>query len=89
MANNPSAIKRVRQTERRTLRNRATKTLVKTLRKKLEEAVEAGDKDAIGQAVSKYSSAVDRAAKRSIFHRNKAANLKSKAVKLAKTSATA
>lgn len=80
MANNPSALKRVRQIEKRTASNRVLKTKVKNLRKGIDTAVEGGDDQAISEALSKYSSAVDRAAKKSIFHRNKAANLKSKAV---------
>jgi small subunit ribosomal protein S20 len=79
MANNPSALKRVRQIEKRTADNRVLKTKVKNLRKGIDTAVEGGDDKAISEALSKYSSAVDRAAKKSIFHKNKAANLKSKA----------
>lgn len=87
MANNPSAIKRVRQTTTRTLRNKALKTRVKTLRKSIDTAVAGGDRSAVDKAISEYSSAVDRAAKNNIFHRNKAANLKQKAVAAAKASA--
>ena len=79
MANNPSALKRVRQIETRTASNRVFKTKVKNLRKGIDEAAASGDDKAISEALSRYSSAVDRAAKKSIFHRNKAANLKSKA----------
>ena len=84
MANNPSALKRVRQIEKRTANNRVVKTRVKNLRKGVDEAAAGGDEKAIAEALSRYSSAVDRAAKKSIFHRNKAANLKSKAVAAAK-----
>lgn len=87
MANNPSALKRVRQIETRTLRNRVVKTRVKSLRKKIDEAVEKGDRESIDKAIAAYSSAVDRAAKKNLFHRNKAANLKSKAVAFAKRAA--
>ena len=79
MANNSSALKRVRQIEKRTANNRALKTKVKNLRKGVDTAVQGGDDKVISDALSQYSSAVDRAAKKSIFHRNKAANLKSKA----------
>ncbi len=84
MANNSSALKRVRQIEKRTATNRVLKTKVKNLRKGVDTAVESGDDKVISEALAKYSSAVDRAAKKSIFHRNKAANLKSKAVAAAK-----
>lgn len=79
MANNPSALKRVRQNETRTASNRTFKTKVKNLRKGIDEATASGDEKVISEALVRYSSAVDRAAKKSIFHRNKAANLKSKA----------
>lgn len=87
MANNPSALKRVRQIETRTAANRVVKTRVKNLRKRIDEAKESGDSKEIATALSKYSSAVDRAAKKSVFHRNKASNLKSKAAAFAKASA--
>ncbi|MEM9081022.1 MAG: 30S ribosomal protein S20 [Verrucomicrobiota bacterium] len=87
MANNAAALKRVRQIEKRTLSNRVVKSRVKSLRKKVEEAVSAGDRAAVDTAISEYSSAVDRAVKNSIFHKNKGANLKSKAVSFAKAAA--
>lgn len=87
MANNSSALKRVRQIEKRTATNRVLKTRVKNLRKGVDEAVAGGDDKAISEALSLYSSAVDRAAKKSIFHKNKAANLKSKAAAAAKPAA--
>ena len=64
MANNPSALKRVRQNETRTASNRVFKTKVKNLRKGIDEAAASGDDKAISEALSRYSSAVDRAAKK-------------------------
>jgi small subunit ribosomal protein S20 len=87
MANHLSAFKRVRQTETRTAANRGVKSLVKTLRKRIDETAETGDSKAISEALAKYSSAVDRASKKNIFHRNKAANLKSKAAASVKATA--
>jgi len=81
MANHKSALKRVRQTKVRTERNRTRKTAIKTLRKKTLAAVGASDKVAAGQSLSEFSSAVDKAAKKGLIHKNKAANLKSKAAK--------
>ncbi|MEO0018983.1 MAG: ribosomal protein [Verrucomicrobiota bacterium] len=81
MANTKSALKRVRQTEVRTERNRADKTRIKTLRKKTLTAVAAGDKPAAAAAASSFASAVDKAAKRNLVHPNRAANLKSKTAK--------
>jgi small subunit ribosomal protein S20 len=81
MANTKSALKRVRQTEVRTERNRADKTRMKTLRKKTLAAIAAGDKPAASTAASTFASALDKAAKRNLIHPNKAANLKSKTAK--------
>ena len=81
MANHKSALKRVRQTKVRTQRNRDRKDTMKKLRKETLGAVEAGDAKAAAEALAKFSSAVDKAAKVGLIHKNKAANLKSKAAK--------
>lgn len=81
MANHKSSIKRARQTIVRTERNRAEKSRMKTLRKKALTAIATGDKAAASLASAEFSSAVDKAAKRSVIHSNKAANLKRKTSK--------
>lgn len=81
MANHKSALKRVRQTKTRTERNRTRKTTIKTLRKKTLAAVASADVKTAGQSLAEFSSAVDKAAKKGLIHKNKAANLKSKAAK--------
>lgn len=81
MANHKSSVKRSRQTIVRTERNRAVKSRMKTLRKKALTAISAGDKEAALKASAEFSSVVDKAAKRSVIHANKAANLKSKTAK--------
>ena len=77
MANTKSALKAARQTERNTVRNKGVKTRLKTLRKKFMTAVTAGDKDAVAQSGSEYASAMDRATKSGVVHRNAAARAKS------------
>jgi len=70
---NRSALKRVRQTKRRTLRNRSVKSMIKTLSKKVEVAVESkniGDATAL---LNKTISAIDKAVRRGILHKNTAA----------------
>lgn len=81
MANSASALKRVRQTTRRTARNKSLTSRMKTLRKSAITAAEAGDKEAAQKAYSEFTSAVDKCAKKNIIHKNKAANLKSKTSK--------
>lgn len=78
MANHKSAKKRIRQNAVRRLRNRyrlsTTRTAIKRL-KTTESKAEATSllPDVISQ--------IDRCVKKSIFHKNKAANLKSKLTK--------
>ncbi len=79
MPNSASAKKRVRKIATATARNRPLKTKVATLRKNIAAAVESSDKEAAQSAYNLFASAVDTAAKKHIFHKNKAANLKSKA----------
>lgn len=80
MANTKSALKRIRQTETRTARNRAVSSKLKTLRKKIATAVETSDKEAAAVAYNTFS-AVDKAAKVGTIPANRAANYKSKAAK--------
>jgi len=71
MANLKSSKKDIRRIARRTERNTATSSRLKTLRKRaLGEASDA-DKSA-------YASALDKAVKSGVVHRNKAASEKSK-----------
>lgn len=72
MANTKSAIKRARQTGRRTLRNKAVVTRVKTLLKKARAALASGDKAAAQAGVRELSSALDKAVKKGPVARNKA-----------------
>lgn len=82
MANHKSALKRVRQTKVRTERNRQRKDTIKKLRKDTLAAVESGESQAAAENAAKFASAVDKAAKKGLIHKNKAANLKSKAAKV-------
>ncbi|PCI99853.1 MAG: 30S ribosomal protein S20 [Flavobacteriales bacterium] len=78
MANHKSALKRIRQTATRTLRNKyqhkTTRNAVKALR-------DSSDKKEAAVMLSKVSGMLDKLAKRNIIHNNKAANLKSKLTK--------
>jgi len=78
MANHKSALKRIRQTATRTLRNKyqhkTTRNAVKALR-------DSSDKKEAAAMLPKVSSMLDKLAKNNIIHMNKAANLKSKLTK--------
>ncbi|MBU0678269.1 MAG: 30S ribosomal protein S20 [Verrucomicrobia bacterium] len=78
MPNIKSAKKRLRTSELARQRNLPVKTRVKTARKKLDIAVEAGDKDAIGKAYSAYCSSLDKAVKAGVVQKNTAVRHKSR-----------
>lgn len=83
MANTKSAIKAARKTERLTARNKGVNTRLKTLRKKLDEAIKAGDTATAKTTAIAYSSAMDKATKSGVVHKNAAARAKSHAAKYA------
>jgi len=79
MANTKSAIKAARKTVRLTARNKATKTRLKTLHKKLDAAAKAGEPTALKTAATSYVSAMDKAVKSGVVHKNAANRAKSHA----------
>lgn len=83
MANTKAALKYIRKTEGRTLRNRQVKSRLKTLAKKVEAASASGDKEALASASRQYISALDKAGKTGLVHANKIARLKSRCATLA------
>jgi len=81
MANTHSAIKAARKATRLTLRNKALKTRLKTLHKGFDAAVKSGDAAAAKTAGKAYLSAMDKAVKSGVVHKNAAARAKSRAAK--------
>ena len=81
MATTPSAKKNIRKTVRQTARNRAVKSRLKTLRKGVMQASSSGDAEATRQAAILFVSAVDKAAKSKVIHRNAARRMKSACAK--------
>jgi len=75
MANHKSAIKRIRQTLTRRLRNRY---YAKTARNAVRKLRATTDKDQANDLFKKVSSMLDKLAKNNVIHKNKAGNLKSK-----------
>ncbi len=75
MANNRSALKRIRQTETKRLNNRY---YAKTMRNAVRDLREETNKDEASKRYPEVASMIDRLAKKNVIHRNKAANLKSK-----------
>lgn len=77
VANIKSQIKRIRQNERRRLRNKAVRSALKTTAKKARLAAEAGDPDTAAR-LRDATRALDRAASRGVIHRRAAARRKSR-----------
>lgn len=73
MANTKSAAKRARQTARRSLRNRSVTTRLRGMLKKTRSAAQPDAQD-----VRSLISAIDKAAKRGIIHRNAARRRKAR-----------
>jgi len=78
MANHKSALKRIRQTEKRRTHNRY---YGKTMRNAIRQFRTMEDKKEASEKLPSIVSLIDKLAKRSIIHKNKAANLKSKLTK--------
>ena len=74
MANHISALKRIRQSEKRRVHN---KYYAKTTRNSVKELRATANKKEALELLPKVSSMLDKLAKKRIIHKNKAANIKS------------
>ena len=79
MPNIKSAIKRVKVTEKKNLRNRMIKSAMRTSVKKFDTAVAAGNVDE--KLLSVTSSAVDKAASKGVMSKNAANRKKARLAK--------
>ena len=75
MAHHLSAKKRIRQTEKRRLHNRYYKKSTRTAISKLREMTDGTE---AAKFFPKVTSMIDRLAKKNLWHKNKAANIKGK-----------
>lgn len=73
MAHSRSAKKRIRQTLRRTLRNKSRKSRIRTFVRKVEEAVARGDHEAARAAFVAAESELRRGVTKGVLHLNTAA----------------
>jgi small subunit ribosomal protein S20 len=78
MANTYSAVKRVRQTEKRTLFNRQNKTRLRHTIRAMRRALTSKDPKAAAELLSATFSVIDRSAKLGVIKKNTAARYKSK-----------
>ena len=79
MANHKSALKRIRSNDAKRLRNRYQHKTTRTFIKRLKDT---SDKTEAQGLLKTIVSMIDKLAKKNIIHRNKAANNKSKLMKL-------
>jgi small subunit ribosomal protein S20 len=70
MPHHKSAEKRLRQTEKRTVVNRARLSRVRTFVKNVEAAIETGDKGAAQSAFNEAQPELHRATSKGVMHRN-------------------
>lgn len=73
MAQHKSAKKRIRQTERRTVVNRAHVSRIRTFVKKVEQAITAGNKEEARTALKAVQPVLHRGVTKRILHHNTAA----------------
>jgi small subunit ribosomal protein S20 len=78
MANTYSALKRVRQTERRTEYNRKNKSQLRHQIRAMRRALAGKDPKAAAEMLTKTFSIIDRSAKSGLIKKNTAARYKSK-----------
>ncbi len=78
MAQHRSAEKRIRQSEKRRVRNRASRSGVKTQIKRLRTAIGDGSAESAKQLLPETVAQIDKAAKKGVLHRNTAARSKSR-----------
>ncbi len=78
MANHKSALKRIRSSETKRLRNKYQHKTTRTFIKRLRTST---DKSESEELLKQVNSMLDKLAKKNIIHKNKAANLKSSLTK--------
>jgi len=85
LAHHKSAIKRIKQTEKRTARNRHISSTLKTFIKRVRQAVEAKDKAAATEALQAAIPVIDASASKGVIHSSNASRNVSRLTKLVNT----
>ncbi|MDY6049120.1 MAG: 30S ribosomal protein S20 [Corynebacterium sp.] len=78
MANIKSQKKRIKTNEKRRQRNQSIRSAARTEIRKFREILAEGEKDAAEAQLRAASRTLDKAVTKGVFHRNNAANKKSK-----------
>lgn len=80
-----SVIKRVRQAEKRHLRNSTVRSKIKTLSKKVEEAVAEKNREQLEQLLRETTKAINSAVSKGVLHKNTASRKISRLSRLVNT----
>ena len=78
MANHVSALKRARQTTKKTAVNRSSKTHFRTTLRALREALQKGDSTAAAAEYRTAVSVIDKSVKKGVIHSNTGSRYKSR-----------
>ncbi len=78
MANHVSALKRVRQTKRKTVNNRASRSRIRGSLRLMREAIQKGDAAAAAEQFRAVTSALDKSVQKGVLHKNTASRYKSR-----------
>jgi small subunit ribosomal protein S20 len=78
MANHFSALKRARQTEKRTARNKANRSRLRSALREFRETLVKGDKQTAEQNFRQTVSALDKAIQKGVIHENTASRYKAR-----------
>jgi small subunit ribosomal protein S20 len=78
MANIKSAMKRIRTSERRRVRNAAVRSTIRTAVKSARTALDGGQADQARETLHRTIQALDKAVTKGVIHRNAAARKKSR-----------
>ncbi len=81
MANHKSALKRIRQTAKRTEHNRAIRSRARTFVKKARVAIDGGNAQSAEEATRLAIQELDKTASKGVIHKRNAARRKSRLMK--------
>ena len=78
MANHFSALKRARQTEKRTDRNRSVRSQLRSALRSVREAIASGNKETAQVSLRATTAMIDASVNKGVLHKNTAARYKSR-----------
>ncbi|GAM08177.1 30S ribosomal protein S20 [Geobacter sp. OR-1] len=85
MAHHKSALKRIKQNEKKRLRNRHVRSTLRTFVKNVREAVAGNNQDAAREALAAAIPVIDKAASKGVIHPSNASRSVSRLTKLVNT----